>query len=121
VSGAAEKVLVVEDEPLIRFALADDLADAGFQVLEAANADEAIVILGLHDDIRLLVTDIDMPGTMDGLRLSAMVRDRWPPVRIIVTSGKRIPAGTALPAGSRFVPKPYTTSGVLDAVRTVLA
>jgi two-component system, response regulator PdtaR len=121
VSGAEPKVLVVEDEPLIRFALADDLADAGFRVLEAANADEAIVILGLHDDIRLLVTDIDMPGTMDGLRLSAMVRDRWPPVRIIVTSGKRIPPGTALPAGSRFVPKPYTTSGVLDAVRTVLA
>jgi CheY-like chemotaxis protein len=121
VSGAAAKVLVVEDEALIRFSIADDLRDAGFQVLEAENADEAIRLLGLNDDIRLIFTDIDMPGSMDGLRLSALVRERWPPVRIIVTSGKQVPSAGAMPSGSRFMPKPYTTAGVLDAVRSVLA
>jgi DNA-binding response OmpR family regulator len=111
---------VVEDEALIRFTIADDLRDAGFEVFEAETADEAIAIL-MREDIRLLFTDIDMPGSMDGLRLSAIVRDRWPPVRIIVTSGKRVPSAGLLPAGSRFMPKPYTTAGVLDAVRTMLA
>jgi len=114
------KVLVVEDEALIRFAIADDLRDAGFEVFEAEDADEAIAIL-VREDIRLLFTDIDMPGSMDGLRLSAVVRDRWPPVRIIVTSGKQMPAPGLLPAGSRFMSKPYTTAGVLDTVRTLLA
>ena len=71
-SGAAAKVLVVEDEALIRFTIADDLREAGFEVLEAEDADEAIRLLGLHDGIRhLIFTDIDMPGSMDGLRLSA--------------------------------------------------
>ena len=114
------KVLVVEDEALIRFTIADDLRDAGFEVFEAETADEAIAIL-VREPIRLLFTDIDMPGSMDGLRLSAIVRDRWPPVRIIVTSGKQVPAAALLPAGSQFMPKPYTTAGVLDAVRTMLA
>jgi DNA-binding response OmpR family regulator len=114
------KVLVVEDEALIRFTIADDLRDAGFEVFEAESADEAIAIL-VREPIRLLFTDIDMPGSMDGLRLSAVVRDRWPPVRIIVTSGKQVPASELLPEGSQFMPKPYTTAGVLDAVRGLLA
>jgi DNA-binding response OmpR family regulator len=117
---ARGKVLVVEDEALIRFAIADDLRDAGFEVFEAETADAAIEILG-REDVRLLFTDIDMPGSMDGLKLSAVVRDRWPPVRIIVTSGKQVPSPGLLPAGSQFMPKPYTTAGVLDAVRTMLA
>jgi DNA-binding response OmpR family regulator len=114
------KVLVVEDEALIRFAIADDLRDAGFEVFEAETADAAIEILG-REDVRLLFTDIDMPGSMDGLKLSAVVRDRWPPVRIIVTSGLEAPASALLPADCRFMPKPYTTAGVLDAVRSLLA
>ena len=117
---AGPMVLVVEDEALIRFAIADDLREAGFEVLEAATADDAIGILAREPGIRLLFTDIDMPGSMDGLRLLAVVRDRWPPVRIIVTSGKQVPAAAAMPAGSRFVPKPYTAAGVLDAVRSML-
>ncbi len=117
---AGPKVLVVEDEALIRFTIADDLREAGFEVLEAATADEAIAVLAREPGIRLLFTDIDMPGSMDGLRLSAVVRDRWPPVRIIVTSGKQVPTPAAMPAGSRFMPKPYTAAGVLDAVRAML-
>ncbi len=116
-----QKVLVVEDEALIRFTIADDLRDAGFEVFEAESADDAIRILDRDHGIRLLFTDIDMPGSMDGLRLSALVRDRWPPVRIIVTSGKQVPSPTLMPEGSQFMPKPYTTAGVLDAVRTMLA
>ena len=62
-----------------------------------------------------------MPGSMDGLRLSEFVRDRWPPVHIILTSGKRVPSEAVMPTGSQFMPKPYTTAGVLDAVRSMLA
>jgi CheY-like chemotaxis protein len=117
----AEAVLVVEDEALIRFTIADELRDAGYEVLEAADADEAILLLAEHAEIKLIFTDIDMPGSMDGLKLSAVVRERWPPVRIVVTSGKRIPAQGALPDGSRFMPKPYTIEGVVETVRTMLA
>ncbi len=73
-------VLIVEDEALIRMDMAAFLDDGGFVVYEAANADEAIAILHLHSDIRVMFTDIDMPGSMDALRLAAAVRDRWPPV-----------------------------------------
>ncbi|MFO1143636.1 MAG: response regulator [Amaricoccus sp.] len=118
---AGPKVLVVEDEALIRFTIADDLRDAGFEVVEAATADQAIGVLSDDPGIRLLFTDIDMPGSMDGLRLSAVLRDRWPPVRILVTSGKQVPATAEMPAGSRFMPKPYAAADVLDAVRAMLA
>src|SRR5690606_14869016 len=84
-------VLVVEDEALLLFAIGDDLRDLGCTVYEASNADQAIRRLEQHPDIAILFTDIDMPGSMDGLRLSAAVRDRWPPVKIIVTSGKSRP------------------------------
>lgn len=81
-------VLVVEDEGLIRDLVAEDLQEAGFTVVVAKNADHAIAILEVRRDIHLLFTDIDMPGSMDGLKLAAAVRDRWPPVHIIITTGK---------------------------------
>lgn len=114
------KVLVVEDEALLLFSIADDLKDAGFDVLEATNADEAIEILMANPEIRLLFTDIDMPGSMDGLKLSAMVRNRWPPVRIIVTSGKQRPETSALPENGMFIPKPYAARQVATAMREML-
>lgn len=113
-----ETVLVVEDEALILFTISDELRDAGFRVIEAQDADEAIRWLETDDRIRVVFTDIDMPGAMKGLELAEVVRDRWPPVRIIVTSGKTVPA--TLPGGSRFLPKPYTSGGVVDAVRGML-
>jgi CheY-like chemotaxis protein len=79
--------LVVEDETFVRMDVVEMLRVAGFDVLEAANADEAIGMLERSTDIRLVVTDIDMPGSMNGLKLAAAVRDRWPPVSIIATSG----------------------------------
>lgn len=100
-------VLIVEDESLIRMGIADYLTEVGFSVLEAANADQAIRLLESNPDISVVFTDIDMPGTMDGLRLAQAVRDRWPPVGIIVTSGHVKLDATSLPRGGLFVAKPY--------------
>lgn len=78
-------VLIVEDEPLIRVGAVSLMEDAGFAVYEATSADAAIHMLELHEEIRLIFTDINMPGSMDGLKLAHCVRGRWPPVEIIVT------------------------------------
>jgi CheY-like chemotaxis protein len=114
-------VLVVEDEALVRMDIVSHLEDAGFLVLEAANADQAIAMLDASPDIRLLFTDIDMPGTMDGLKLAAAVRDRWPPVKIIVTSGNRLLDDTDLPDGSVFFSKPYVHLAILNSMRQLLS
>jgi CheY-like chemotaxis protein len=80
-------VLIVEDEPLIRLGAVYQIEDAGFEVYEADSADAAIALLEVHKEICLIFTDVDMPGSMDGLKLAHYVRGRWPPVKIIVTSG----------------------------------
>jgi two-component system, response regulator PdtaR len=98
-------VLVVEDEHLIRMDTASFLDAAGFAVYEADNAADAIRILELDDEIRLIFTDINMPGSMDGLALAHYVRGRWPPVKIIITSGYVKMRGNDL--GALFIEKPY--------------
>ena len=119
-SGRDQTVLVVEDEALIRMDIVDCLNEAGFDVVEAANADEAIRILETRTDIRLVLTDVDMPGSMDGLKLAAFVRHRWPPIRIIVTSGHvRVGEGD-LPSGGRFFRKPYDRPEIARAVREMI-
>jgi two-component system, response regulator PdtaR len=111
------RVLVVEDEAFIRMDVVDVLRAAGFEVLEATNAEEAIQMLECNSDVRLVFTDIDMPGSMNGLKLAAAVRNRWPPVRIIATSGHvKIRAGD-LPAGALFFSKPYQPLQIIDAIR----
>ena len=100
-------VLVVEDEPLVLMSTVDFLEDEGFVVHEAANADEAIEKLKATPAIAILFTDVDMPGSMNGLKLSAAVREGWPPVRIVVTSGHRIVDITEIPDGGVFFSKPY--------------
>jgi two-component system, response regulator PdtaR len=109
-------VLIVEDDALILMDTAEALAARGYRVLEAANADAAIRILVDHPEIEVLFTDVDMPGSMDGLRLAAFVRDRWPPVRIIVTSGHRRMSPDALPQGSKYFGKPYLHDAVAAAI-----
>jgi two-component system, response regulator PdtaR len=111
------RVLVVEDEAFIRMDAVEMLRAAGFDILEAANADEAIQILETHSYIRLIFTDIDMPGSMNGLKLAAAVRNRWPPVRIIATSGHFIVQAGDLPADARFISKPYQPAQLINAVR----
>jgi len=114
-------VLVVEDEPLTRIDIVSALEDGGFLVFEAANADEAIVVLEQHTEIQALFTDIDMPGSMDGLKLAAAVRDRWPPIKIIVTSGHRSILEENLPIDGRFFSKPYNPERIISAIREMVA
>jgi two-component system, response regulator PdtaR len=109
-------VLIVEDEFLVRDMVQTALEDAGYEVVVAASADAAIAILEARADIYLVFTDIDMPGSMDGLKLAACVRDRWPPVHIIITTGKSRPE--EIPANALFIPKPYFGWTVIDAIRT---
>jgi two-component system, response regulator PdtaR len=109
-------VLVVEDETLIRELVAEELELAGYTIVIADDADQAIAILEARQDIQLVFTDINMPGSMDGLKLAAAVRDRWPPVHIIITSGKVRPL--EIPANAVFIPKPYVGEHVVAAVRT---
>ena len=114
-------VLVVEDEVLIRMNTVEIIKDAGFDVLEAANADKAIVLLEARLDIQVVFTDIDMPGSMNGIKLAQAVRGRWPPIKIIATSGHfKLKAGD-LPDDGRFLPKPYNSKQVADILRDVMA
>jgi CheY-like chemotaxis protein len=113
---AMPTVLIAEDEFLIREMLKDELEDAGYQVVSVSDADHAIRVLESRQDIHLVFTDINMPGSMDGLKLAAFVNDRWPPVHIIVTTGRAKPLG--LPPNALFIPKPYLGSSVVAAMRT---
>ena len=100
-------VLIVEDEFMIRLNATQMIVEAEFDVVEASNADEAIAILEARSDITILFTDIQMPGSMDGLKLAAAVKRRWPPIKIVATSGLvEIPLDD-LPECVRFLPKPY--------------
>jgi len=109
-------VLVVEDELLVQFELSDWLKELGLTVFTADNADEAIEVLEQHPEIDLLLTDIRMPGSMDGIRLAHYVAGRWPPVKIVVLSGNLETALSALPPHSLFVPKPYEPDALLHAL-----
>lgn len=104
---SAPLVLVVEDQSLIRLNMVDTFEDAGFEVVEATDADLAIAILVSREDVGLLLTDIDMPGSMDGLKLAAYVAKRWPSIKVMVTSGHTTPEEGDLPEGGLFVPKPH--------------
>jgi two-component system, response regulator PdtaR len=105
-------VLIVEDELLIRIDAVEMIEAAGFDVVQAGNADEAIKILETRSDIQLVFTDIQMPGSMDGLKLAAAVRGRWPPIKIVATSGHHAIRDGELPEGSAFLQKPYNAATV---------
>jgi CheY-like chemotaxis protein len=110
-------VLIVEDDFLIRMHAAEMIADAGFNVVEAASADEAIAILEDRLDITIVFTDIQMPGSMDGLKLAAAIRGRWPPIKIVATSGFVDVRQDDLPEGGRFLPKPYSPDQIVRTLR----
>lgn len=113
-------ILTVEDEVLISEYLQDILSDSGHTVIGVSNADDAIAVLQARNDVSVIITDVNMPGSMDGLRLAAAVRGRWPPVKIIVTTGNGISVRDQMPAGSIFLPKPYDARSVLAAVEPLL-
>ena len=113
-------VLVVEDEPHLRLMAGDLVEDAGLLPLFAADADQAVRILESRDDIRIVFTDVRMPGSMDGIRLAAAFRDRWPPIRLIIVSG-HLTSHPELPEGSRYFGKPYAAADVISALREFAA
>ena len=114
-------ILVIEDEPLILEYAVEIVTDAGFEALAARSADEAIRFLACRDDIRVLFTDIVMRGCMDGLKLAHAIRRKWPPIRLIVTSAYTTLEEGQLPAGGRFIKKPYQPPDVALVLRELAA
>src|ERR1700722_6708134 len=114
-------VLVVEDNPIIRMGASEFVIAAGFEALAASNADEAIRILEHRPDIHLVFTDVEMPGSMDGLKLAHYIRGRWPPVKLIVVSGKIVVDESHLPANSKFFAKPYDDGAILKEIIGMLS
>ena len=110
-------VLIVEDDFLIRMGAAEMIEAAGFVIIEAANADEAIEILEVCLDITVVFTDIQMPGAMDGLKLAGAIRRRWPPIKIVATSGIVDVRKVDLPEGGRFLSKPYSAAEIVGTLR----
>jgi CheY-like chemotaxis protein len=120
-SGDIPVVLLVEDELLVRMAAADDLQDAGFHVLEAANADVALAVLETcSNDVQVLFTDIDMPGSMNGLDLAESVQQRWPHISLLISSAYHKPHPGQMPDEGRFVPKPYSSEDVVQHIRELV-
>ena len=113
-------VLVVEDEMLLRMRAVDMVEEAGFTSVEALDADQAVAILESRSDIALLFTDIQMPGSMDGLKLAHAVHKRWPPIKIILVSGQLKLADLELPADSRFFGKPLEAKVMIAQMRSMI-
>ena len=110
-------VLVVEDEFFSRLHAVNLVEAAGYKAIEASNADEAIAILETRKDIRIVFTDIDMPGSMDGLKLAGAIRDRWPPIELILTSGHVDVPKSEVPERGVFFSKPYRDQEIVSALQ----
>src|SRR6202045_5185110 len=119
-SSVPAVVLVVEDEMLLRMRAVDIVGDAGYTSVEAVDADEAVAILESRSDIALLFTDIQMPGTMDGLKLAHAVHERWPSIKIILVSGKLTPTDSERPTDSRFFGKPLEVSQMIAEIQEMI-
>ena len=113
-------VLVVEDEMILRMRAVDIVEDAGFVPIEAVSADEAMKILESRDDISLLFTDIQMPGSMDGLKLAHATHKRWPHIKIILVSGKISVADADKPNDSKFFSKPLEIKRMIAELQEMI-
>jgi CheY-like chemotaxis protein len=113
-------VLVVEDESILLMNAVEMVEEAGFEAIAASDADEAIHILESRNDIRAVFTDVHMPGSMDGIRLASVVRNRWPPVALVVTSGQTNVPESDLPTGGRFLRKPYAPAQIESALKQLI-
>lgn len=110
------RVLVVEDEAFVRLIAAEFLEDAGFGVIEAANADEAWRVLQVQPEIHYLFTDVHMPGSMDGFALAERAHRQWPHLKLVLTSGRLRPGRSDLPDHASFLPKPYRQEQLMSAI-----
>src|ERR1700733_228581 len=114
-------VLLVEDETLIRLWAADLLEENGFSVVEAKDADAALKVLECRPDVKLLFTDVQMPGSLNGMELAREVHARWPHILLVITSGRERPARVEIPDDGRFVAKPYSGEELLGHVNDLIA
>jgi CheY-like chemotaxis protein len=119
-NGSPPNILVVEDEMALRMRAVDIVQDAGFNPVEAVNADEALSILESRSDISLLFTDIQMPGSIDGLKLAHAVNKRWPAIKIILVSGQVKLSDTEKPADSRFFGKPLEVKAIIAELQQMV-
>src|SRR6195952_3444518 len=119
-SAALRSVLVVEDEMMLRMRAVDMVEDAGFSAVEAVNADDALAILESRSDIELLFTDIQMPGTMDGLKLAYAVHERWPSIKIILVSGQLKLTDGDKPPDSLFFGKPLGVKEMIAEMQEMM-
>lgn len=115
--SARSRILVVEDEVLIRFMVSDELREAGYDAIEACNADEAVAILESRVSVDLVISDVRMPGTIDGLGLLAFIRASFPHLPVIMMSGHLEPRLAMIDGATQFVAKPFPLDAVLNAVR----
>jgi len=113
-------VLIVEDEMMLRMRVVDMVEDAGYVPVEAVDADEAMAILQSRSDIVLMLTDVQMPGSMNGLQLAHAVHERWPPIKIILASGQLQLTGSDIPQDSRFFGKPLQSAEIVAEMREML-
>src|SRR5215217_4205273 len=115
-------VLVAEDEPLVRMVAVDILEDAGWTVIEAANAEAALSVLHQRSDVQVLITDVEMPpGPLNGFDLARLTHEQFPQVSVVIVSGKVRPSPADLPPGARFIPKPYSVAKLTCVVQEIMA
>jgi DNA-binding NtrC family response regulator len=119
--GIKPTALVVEDEPMLRALSVAVVEEAGFEAIEAGNADEAMRVLESRTDIRVVFTDVRMPGSIDGIILARTIRRRWPAMQLILTSGAEDIGTRAIPDRARFFAKPYRTAEVIESLRRMAA
>jgi two-component system, response regulator PdtaR len=110
----------VEDVVLVRLHAVSLLEEAGFSTLQAGSADEAIALLEARKDIRIVFTDIHLPGSMDGLRLAHAIRRRWPPIELVLTSGHARVDEANMPERGLFLSKPYGARELVQSVRSLV-
>src|SRR5829696_8197046 len=118
--AAKPVILVVEDEVLVRIVQVDILREAGFRVSEAQDADEAFEMLRSRSEILAVLTDVDMPGSLNGFEFARLVKQGWPEVGVLAISGKTQPAPGDLPEGVEFVQKPVRPAALVDRIRTLI-
>jgi CheY-like chemotaxis protein len=116
----APLILIVEDDPLLRMLAVEFVNEAGFETLEACDADQAIAILESCSKIAVLFTDINMPGSMDGLQLARVVSNRWPAMEILIASGHVRLRQADLPPNGRFLGKPYLAAAMIGELHSLV-
>lgn len=118
--AAPPVVLVVEDDAILRFDATDFLEESGFSVVEAATAADAIKVLESRPEVRLVFTDIEMPGRIKGMDLARLVHEYWPHIRLVITSAGPRPPQAQIPDDGRFIAKPYTPDQITEEIADLL-